>query len=103
MLATATPSDAVYLSEGVAIGALVQRHFKGILRVKTLNSLGLDDVAVLSVYPSVRLRFRSFFPCWTVVLINVGVFTGFPLINRVVIRFLILVFLINWVNSLSLH
>jgi hypothetical protein len=35
-----TPSGAVHLLEGVAIGVLVQLHFKEILRVKTLDSFG---------------------------------------------------------------
>uniref|UniRef100_A0A0E0LCB4 Uncharacterized protein n=1 Tax=Oryza punctata TaxID=4537 RepID=A0A0E0LCB4_ORYPU len=48
VLATATPSNVVHLLEGVAIGAPVQLHFKEILRVKTLNSFGSDDVTVLS-------------------------------------------------------
>jgi hypothetical protein len=34
MLATATPSGIVHLVEGVAIGALVQLHIKGFLRLK---------------------------------------------------------------------
>uniref|UniRef100_A0A0E0LUL0 Uncharacterized protein n=1 Tax=Oryza punctata TaxID=4537 RepID=A0A0E0LUL0_ORYPU len=49
VLATATPSGNIHLLGGVAIGALVQLHFKGILRVKTLDSFGSDDVTILSV------------------------------------------------------
>uniref|UniRef100_A0A0E0KEK9 Uncharacterized protein n=1 Tax=Oryza punctata TaxID=4537 RepID=A0A0E0KEK9_ORYPU len=52
VLATATLSGAVHLLEGVAIGALVQLHIKGILRVKILDSLGSDDIIVLLLYPS---------------------------------------------------
>uniref|UniRef100_A0A0D3F852 Uncharacterized protein n=1 Tax=Oryza barthii TaxID=65489 RepID=A0A0D3F852_9ORYZ len=52
VLATATPSGVVHLLEGIAIGAHIQHHFKEFLPVKTLDSLGSDDVVVLSAYPS---------------------------------------------------
>lgn len=51
MLATATLSGAVHFLEGVIIGALVQLHIKRFLRMKTINSLGSGDVAVLSACP----------------------------------------------------
>uniref|UniRef100_A0A0E0G3L5 Uncharacterized protein n=1 Tax=Oryza nivara TaxID=4536 RepID=A0A0E0G3L5_ORYNI len=43
VLATPTPSGAVHLLEGVAIGALVQRHYKGILRHQRDDETGEFD------------------------------------------------------------
>uniref|UniRef100_A0A0E0CHV2 Uncharacterized protein n=1 Tax=Oryza meridionalis TaxID=40149 RepID=A0A0E0CHV2_9ORYZ len=58
VLATPTPSDTVHLLKGIAIGALVQRHYKGILRnssikemMRPVNSMG---------YAGFRVRLQAF-------------------------------------------